>query len=1061
MTKTNSSHVPRRSFLVHLTAGLVAPGLTACGGGGTSGSGESAVDDAELSAALEDLQNRLQVDWAEAQARFRDVEVQPGLTALSNALDRLTTEQGKFVLAETTAALQLTLLGLSREVTGIKSSPLLTGELSTSIEAVKNKAQDLEVLLASQTRERTAMAAQLSQVERGFGTLREQLDGAVAGLTQTGGTLESIDEQVNDPVNGLAALRQKLASGVPANLSTTLDDLAAGVNQLRPRVDSLSGNLGGESARISAAQVRLDNVDASLKTLADADVRTEGGVAANAAAVTELRGALAAAETALRALTTELGTQVSTERARLTTLAQSVATMQERLATQEAGLTSLTGVVADLRRDLQTLQTQVPAGLSATLAQLRTDITGLQEQLATLQTQLEALRATVDTKASAADVIDLQDGVGVIRTELRALQLALDGKAANSELQTVRADLVTLQATLGSLQTEVAGKASVADVETLRTDLAGLRTSLAELDARQVAQGVRIDVTDAAWREQVARVQTAATTLQDRVTAVESALDGKASVDQVTTLATTLSATETTLRGLISALDTRIVQEQARIDALETSVEASVASLRRWINALDHGVVADGVVDDTAAMQRCIDAALVSGSAIYLPAGTYRITGKLVCFLWSAGVGRRSVQFFGAGQIGGAGGTRIVFEAASANSVCFEHAEMFCMSNVRIVGVPPSGQTHGGIAFSTQLNMQSSFSLISGVSVTGAFKYSFYRRFSIYDRYERINSRGSLCHFMFSLNPSHDDPLSTNSIAGWNGGATGWFHNQLTFDNVLCSGGELGIGGGLMGANFVQVSCEGQSDGIGTNNQILPIGEPGTGIWLRGNTPTDVCRGNTIGTFYSENTHRPFKLQNSGPVVINSAFVQGVFLPDVPVAPVFLLDNAVLNLLSLTVRARFTHLIRAQGTSRAIVQLVDGGGFTVRTHDVSANSSVLDLMDLELSRAFQLTRAGGVAAESIDLIPAAAGRNYLIRVAGSANGSFVDSTYLLAGSVLSYSAAMDHSSTDGSFAAVSGFRGLQLSVVASRLRISRVAVSGAMFGCDVHIFITPTTLAVI
>ena len=47
------------------------------------------------------------------------------------------------------------------------------------------------------------------------------------------------------------------------------------------------------------------------------------------------------------------------------------------------------------------------------------------------------------------------------------------------------------------------------------------------------------------------------------------------------------------------------------------------------VNAKDHGVVGDGVADDTAAVQAALDAAEKAGPVCHLPAGRYRIDGAL------------------------------------------------------------------------------------------------------------------------------------------------------------------------------------------------------------------------------------------------------------------------------------------------------------------------------------------------------------------------------------------------------------------------------------------------
>src|SRR3954466_5727071 len=61
------------------------------------------------------------------------------------------------------------------------------------------------------------------------------------------------------------------------------------------------------------------------------------------------------------------------------------------------------------------------------------------------------------------------------------------------------------------------------------------------------------------------------------------------------------------------------------------SVGAFVGPLPGWRNVRsEFGAVGDGRADDTAALQRALDALVASGSmALYIPAGRYRITRTL------------------------------------------------------------------------------------------------------------------------------------------------------------------------------------------------------------------------------------------------------------------------------------------------------------------------------------------------------------------------------------------------------------------------------------------------
>lgn len=76
-----------------------------------------------------------------------------------------------------------------------------------------------------------------------------------------------------------------------------------------------------------------------------------------------------------------------------------------------------------------------------------------------------------------------------------------------------------------------------------------------------------------------------------------------------------------------------------------------------WFNVLDYGAVGDGVTDDAAAIQSCVNAAVAAGGgAVFLPTGTYKITAAI-------SVVSKKISIFGEGA------DATVIQALSCNGI--------------------------------------------------------------------------------------------------------------------------------------------------------------------------------------------------------------------------------------------------------------------------------------------------------------------------------------------------------------------------------------------------------
>jgi Pectate lyase superfamily protein len=82
-----------------------------------------------------------------------------------------------------------------------------------------------------------------------------------------------------------------------------------------------------------------------------------------------------------------------------------------------------------------------------------------------------------------------------------------------------------------------------------------------------------------------------------------------------------------TAAGLLAGAGTIAIGDAAS----RSPAAAATATTPAWINVVSYGADPSGAADSTSAIQAAIKALPATGGVIYLPAGTYKVTGTLTC----------------------------------------------------------------------------------------------------------------------------------------------------------------------------------------------------------------------------------------------------------------------------------------------------------------------------------------------------------------------------------------------------------------------------------------------
>ena len=279
------------------------------------------------------------------------------------------------------------------------------------------------------------------------------------------------------------------------------------------------------------------------------------------------------------------------------------------------------------------------------------------------------------------------------------------------------------------------------------------------------------------------------------------------------------------------------------------------------VSVKDFGAVGDGVTDDTAAIQLAVTAAANAGGSLFFPAGNYYVTSTIT-------VPNVAGDYFSKNGINiiGEARSQTVIETdqdiAVFNLSDFTHFRHLTVKQTGTAGTGKAFYDAGQIRFCT-------FEDLAVIS----FKYGCLFRYTLWCSWRDIYFVGCTCGVRLARNDSMEDQANPSAPGSWNA-VPGWFHNQLTFDNILCNQGEIGIWASCMGATFNNVTCQNQTTD-GTTNSVLPVGTKGTGMWLEGGgTATDTFN-NVIINYYVEDSYNGLVIKEHDHCVINGFFIQG------------------------------------------------------------------------------------------------------------------------------------------------------------------------------------------
>ncbi len=406
-------------------------------------------------------------------------------------------------------------------------------------------------------------------------TLLKNVANSDVALTQCNQDKAALDLRIAALQAQLDGMKNQLQN----NVQTEVGD-AAEVLRLQQQVKALEAQLAAAQERSSAVDkvtVELTNAKAEL---ADCQV-VQGALRAEIAALKEEKSVCDSfmrqqqkAMTAVGGAADKVAQDYNDAMAKNVELQQQLSTLQLRYNEEKSRNEALAAQIAELQKSIDSQKNNAEQVA-----------TGVNEQLAALQSQIDALTAeNAQLKAGVADanaatVAALQAEVSRQQAELSALQAELNAK--NSALQAKEAELAALKK---------GGKAVAGDVNAKLQELQALCDGYVEEIARLKAENEALKAENAALRETSAQAQQVLTDNAELLKKVEMASvlvmsDVKAAAGK--------SISGTTMKEVSKAAQVKMVRVGGTILANNVITPGSVTIYVRIANAANR-VVCNG-----------------------------------------------------------------------------------------------------------------------------------------------------------------------------------------------------------------------------------------------------------------------------------------------------------------------------------------------------------------------------------------------------------------------------------------------------------------------------------